>query len=136
RIVLARIKGLAMAMLSETAAAYRDDVRDQQELLGHIADVVIEAYAVESAAARAEKLRATRGADAADPALDSGRAFVTDAIDRVVHSARQVTRALGAERSRSMRALITRLGEFNGVDTIAARRRIADAVIAAGRHPY
>jgi hypothetical protein len=136
RIVLARIKSLAMAMLSETAAAYRDDVRDQQELLGHIADVVIDAYAVESAAARAEKLRATRGADAADPALDSVRVFVTDAIDRVVHSARQVTRALGAERSRSMRALIARLGEFDGVDTVAARRRIADAVIAAGKHPY
>src|SRR5882762_6640936 len=37
RIVLARIKGLAIAMLSETAAAYREDVRDQQELLGNIA---------------------------------------------------------------------------------------------------
>ena len=63
-----------------------DDVRDEQEVLGQIADVVIEAYAVESAAARAEKLRATRGADAADPALDSVRVYVTDAADRVVHS--------------------------------------------------
>jgi hypothetical protein len=47
-----------------------------------------------------------------------------------------VTRALGTERSRSMRALISRLCEFDGVDTVAARRRIADAVIAAGKHPY
>jgi alkylation response protein AidB-like acyl-CoA dehydrogenase len=136
RIALARIKSLAIAMLSETAAAYGDTVRDQQELLGHIADVVIEAYAVESAAARAEKLRATRGADAADPALDTVRVYVSDAIDRIVHSARQVARALGTERSRSMRPLIARLGEFDGVDTVAARRRIAEAVIAAGKHPY
>jgi butyryl-CoA dehydrogenase len=136
RIVLARIKGLAIAMLTETAAVYGDEVRDQQELLGHIADVVIEAYAVESAAARAEKLRAKRGSEIADPALDSVRVYVTDSIDRVVHSARQITRAIGPERSRSMRALITRLGEFAGVDTVAARRRIADAVIAAGKHPY
>ncbi|HEX7796665.1 MAG TPA: acyl-CoA dehydrogenase family protein [Vicinamibacterales bacterium] len=136
RVVLARIKSLAIAMLTETAAAFRDEVRDQQEVLGHIADVVIEAYAIESAAARAEKLRAKRGADTADPALDSVRVYVTDAVDRVVHSARQVMRALGAERSRSMRALITRLAEFDGVDTVAARRRIADAVIASGKHPY
>jgi alkylation response protein AidB-like acyl-CoA dehydrogenase len=136
RIVLARLKSLAIAMLSETAAAYGDGVRDQQELLGHIADVVIEAYAVESAIARAEKLRATRGADAADPALDSVRVYVTDAMDRVVHSARQVARAVGAERSRSIRALLVRLGEFDGVDAVAARRRIADAVIEAGKHPY
>jgi hypothetical protein len=123
-------------MLTETAAAFRDDVRDQQEILGHIADVVIEAYAIESAAARAEKLRANRGADTADTALDSVRVYVTDAIDRVVHSARQVMRALGVERSRSMRAVIARLTEFDGVDTVAARRRIADAVIASGKHPY
>jgi alkylation response protein AidB-like acyl-CoA dehydrogenase len=136
RVVLARLKSLAIAMLTETAAAYRDEVRDQQEILGHIADVVIEAYAIESAAARAEKLRANRGADAADPALDSVRVYVTDAIDRVVHSARQVMRALGSERSRSMRALMARLMEFDGVDTVAARRRIADVVIASGKHPY
>jgi hypothetical protein len=135
RVVLARIKSLAIAMLTETAAAFRDEVRDQQEILGHIADVVIETYAVESAAARAEKLRANRGADTADVALDSVRVYVTDAIDRVAHSARQVVRALG-ERSRSMRAVIARLTEFDGVDTVAARRRIADAVIASGKHPY
>jgi hypothetical protein len=35
-----------------------------------------------------------------------------------------------------MRSLIARLGEFEGLDTVAARRRIADAVIAAGKHPY
>jgi hypothetical protein len=35
-----------------------------------------------------------------------------------------------------MRAVIARLAEFDGVDTVAARRRIADAVIAAGKHPY
>jgi alkylation response protein AidB-like acyl-CoA dehydrogenase len=136
RVVLARIKSLAIAMLSETAAAYGDAVRDQQEILGHIADVVIDAYAVESAAARADKLRAAKGAEAADPAIDSVRVYVTDAIDRVTHSARQVARALGAERSRSIRTLIARLTEFDGVDTVAARRRIADAVIAAGKHPY
>ena len=136
RVVLSRIKSLAIAMLTETAAAYGDAVRDQQELLGHIADVVIEAYAIESAVGRAEKLRAARGADGANTALDIVRVYVTDAIDRVVHSARQVVRALAAERSRSMRSLITRLGEFEGLDTVAARRRIADAVIAAGKHPY
>src|SRR6476659_2611954 len=136
RIALARIKSLAIAMLSETAAAYGDEVREQQELMGYIADVVIEAYAVDSAIARAEKLRAARGADAAGPALDAVRVYVTDALDRVVHSARQVTRAIGGERSRAMRGLLLRLGEYDGVDTVAARRRIADAVIEAGKHPY
>jgi butyryl-CoA dehydrogenase len=135
RGALNRIKGIALAMLNETAAAYGTAVRDQQELLGHIADVVIEAYAVESGIGRAEKLHGAHGADA-DSALDIARVYVTDAADRVVHSARQVARSLGAERSRSIHRLLTRLGEFDGVDTVAARRRIADVVVAAGKHPF
>ena len=135
RGVLNRIKGIALAMLSETAAAHGAAVRDQQELLGHIADVVIEAYAVESGIGRAEKLRAARNANG-DAALDVARVFVSDSADRVVHSARQVARSLGAERSRSIHRLLMKLGEFDGVDTVAARRRIADVVIAAGKHPF
>jgi len=55
RGVLARIKSLAVGMLTEAAMLYGDTIRDQQEILGHVADVVIEAYAIESAAARAER---------------------------------------------------------------------------------
>jgi len=135
RGVLATMKALALTMLREVSGRYGDTMRDQQEILAHIADVAIETYAVESAVARAEKLHALRGADAAATALDSVRVYLADAVDRVQHSAKPVARALG-DHGRGIRSAVAPLRDFEGIDTVAARRRIADHVIAAGKHPY
>jgi hypothetical protein len=63
--------------------------------------------------------------------------FAADAADRMVHAARQVQRALAARGNEaSLGSSVTPLAAFGGVDTITARRRIADAVIAAGKHPF
>ncbi len=54
--LLAEAKRLAIAALGYAADAYGDGLKEEQEILGHAADIVIEIYAVESAIARAEKL--------------------------------------------------------------------------------
>src|SRR5471030_2710341 len=51
-----RLKRLSIALLGSASAAYGDVLKDQQEVLAQIADVIIEAYATESAIARAEKM--------------------------------------------------------------------------------
>jgi len=54
-----------------------------------------------------------------------------------MHAGRQVLRALTARGQASQLAdKMAPMATFAGVDTIAARRRIADAVIAAGKHPF
>jgi hypothetical protein len=63
--------------------------------------------------------------------------FASDAADRIAHAARQVVRALvGAGRSSAAGESIAAVNGYPGVDTVAARRRIAEAVICAGRHPF
>ncbi len=137
RTVLGKLKALALAMLKDVSAAYGDTVKDEQEVLGHIADVVIECYAVESALARSEKLQAGRNVDLAAAALDVARVYTSDAIDRAAHASRQVSRALeGSGRRPAFADLLAAVSSYAGVDTVAARRRIAAAVIAAGRHPF
>ena len=61
--------------------------------------------------------------------------FVADAADRIVHSAKQVASALG-EAGAATRERIAPVAAYPGVDTVAARRRIADAVFQAGQHPF
>jgi len=91
---------------------------------------------VESAIARAEKIAASRGTDAASVALDATRAFATDAADRMTRSARQIARALAPKSpGNSIARLCAPLAGFEGIDGIAARRRIADAVTTAGKYP-
>jgi alkylation response protein AidB-like acyl-CoA dehydrogenase len=133
RGLLTAAKRLTVAMLAGAAEFYGERVRDQQEVLGHIADVIIEGYAIESALARTEKLTA-RSAEAAAIASDMAQVFVGDAADRIVHSAKQVAAALG-ERSAAVRDRLAPLVAYPGVDSVAARRRIADAVLKAGGHP-
>jgi hypothetical protein len=133
RALLGAVKRLTVAMLASAAGAFGERVRDHQEILSHISDVIIEGYAIESALARTEKLAAARS-DLAALAADMTSVFVGDSADRIVHSAKQVANALG-DAGAPARERIAPIAAHPGVDTVAARRRIADAVLAAGGHP-
>ncbi len=136
RDFVARAKRLAIALLGQAAAAYTDEFRDAQEVQGQIADVIIDVYAAESAIARAEKM-AARGDSRATLAADAVRIYTDEASARIVTAARQVGNALmarGVDNAFAINA--QRLAIHSGVDAIALRRRIADAVIEAGKHPF
>ncbi len=89
---------------------------EQQEILGHIADIEIEKFAIESTRLRAQKH---------GRAGDIVNVYAADAADRIAHSARQVIAATGRTMDEPQPAMF---------DTVAARRRIADEVIKARRY--
>jgi hypothetical protein len=65
------------------------------------------------------------------------RIYTSDASERIAAASRQVVAALvtdGADPS--MAPAISRLTTCAPVDTIAARRRVADAVVQSGKHPF
>jgi alkylation response protein AidB-like acyl-CoA dehydrogenase len=133
RALLASAKRLAVAMLRGVVAAHGERFAEHQEVLAHIADVIIDGYAIESALARTEKLIAGPS-DLGAVATDMTAVFVTDAADRLVHAAKQVAAALG-DHGDATRERIAPIAAYAGVDTVATRRRIADAVLQAGGHP-
>jgi hypothetical protein len=104
--------------------------------MAHIADIVIEVYAIESALARTDKIASTHSS-MGNIAVDSVSVYASDAADRIAHSAKQVAAALGSRGRRGV--LDGAMAPFiahQAIDTVAARRRIADAVVHAGRHPF
>jgi alkylation response protein AidB-like acyl-CoA dehydrogenase len=135
REYVARLKRLSIALLGSAAAAYGDSLKDEQEVLAQIADVVIEAYATESAIARAEKM-ASSGDGRAALAADIAAVYTNDASDRVAAAARQVVAALHTRtRDHALGTGVQPLVAYAGIDAIPVRRRIADAVIEAGKYP-
>jgi alkylation response protein AidB-like acyl-CoA dehydrogenase len=137
REVLARAKRLAIAALGSAADVYGADLKEEQEVLGHAADIVSETYAVESALARTEKLVAAHDAERGSVAVDIANVYASDAADRLAHSGKQIAAALAARGAGApLVGLVHELATHAGVDTIAARRRIADAVTQAGRHLF
>jgi alkylation response protein AidB-like acyl-CoA dehydrogenase len=135
REYISRLKRLSIALLGSASAVYGDTLKDEQEVLAQVADVIIETYATESGVARAEKM-ASKGDGRAGLAADIAAVYVNDAADRVAAASRQVVAALNARGvDASLAAGVQRLAAYAGIDAIAARRRIADAVIAAGKYP-
>ena len=133
---VAQAKRLGLGLLGLTAATYGDRLKEAQEVQAQVADIVIEAYAIESGIARAEKM-ATRADRRAALAADAVRIYTNEASDRVAAAAKQVTAALEAEGAdSSLKAAAQRLAAHAAVDVIAARRRVAEAVIEAGRYIF
>jgi len=136
RDFVARAKRVAIALLGQTASTYADGFKEAQEEQAQIADVVIEVYAMESAIARAEKM-ALRGDPRAPLAADAARVYAEEASGRIAQAAKQVVNALSARGvDNAFQVNVQRLTIHSGVDAIALRRRIADAVIEAGKHPF
>jgi butyryl-CoA dehydrogenase len=134
RDLLSRAKKLLVFLLNRAKSTYADKLSNEQEILGHIADMTIEIYAVESAVLRAEKLSNKNNEAKNAIAADMTRSYASDAADRIEHSAKQVAAALS--ESEDVFERVQKLTEFKTYNTVAARRRIADAVIEAGRYYF
>jgi alkylation response protein AidB-like acyl-CoA dehydrogenase len=135
RDLLARAKRLVVSTLGLAKETYGDGLAEEQEVLGHVADITAETYALESALLRTEKIVAARGEAAAAAQLDIARVYASDAADRLEHSAKQVAAALsdGGDPAELLES-VRRLTRHTPPNTVAARRRIADAVLRAGRY--
>ncbi|HEX8283392.1 MAG TPA: acyl-CoA dehydrogenase family protein [Pyrinomonadaceae bacterium] len=135
RDLLTRCKRLVVFTLGLAREIYGDRLAEEQEVLGHVADVTAETYALESALLRTEKLFASKGEASSAAQLDAARVYASDAADRMAHSARQVVSALADGGDlRELLEGVRRLTSHTPPNTVAARRRVADAVLKAGRY--
>jgi alkylation response protein AidB-like acyl-CoA dehydrogenase len=137
RDLVAAAKRLAISTLRTASDAYGDTVRDEQEILAHAANIVIEVYAIESAIGRAEKM-SKAGSERGSLAQDVVRVYASDAADRIAHDGKQIVNALGANSARveSLTGTLASISSYQGIDTVAARRRVGNAAIEAGRYPF
>jgi alkylation response protein AidB-like acyl-CoA dehydrogenase len=116
---------------------YREQLAEQQEIVGALANLVMESYAMESSLRRAQKAVAARGEAAAAPIVDAARAFLYDAADRAEKEARTALAAVAeGDLLRTQLAVLRRFAKREPADTIALRRRIAAAVQVGNRYPF
>jgi hypothetical protein len=115
---------------------FRDKLAEEQEIVGSLANVVMDIYGMESTLRRAQKAHASRG-EAASVMVDAARAYIYDAMDRIEKDARTALVATeGGDTLTTQLAVLRRFAKHVPVDTIAIRRRVADAVLAQDRYPF
>jgi alkylation response protein AidB-like acyl-CoA dehydrogenase len=123
------VLGLAMQM-------FREKIADQQEVLMHLSDMLIDTYAAESALLRALAAQDTKAPRAAFH-VDATRVFVNDAAMRIDASARQALAAmLEGDMLRMTMSALRRLFKQMPINTAALRRRLADEAVTRGGYIF
>jgi alkylation response protein AidB-like acyl-CoA dehydrogenase len=107
-------------------------LEEQQEVLASITDIAMNAFAMESVYLRAQKLaKLGKG----EIAVDVTNVFLREAMEIVESAARNVL--AGSSEGDALRtnlAVLKRFTKFEPVNAIAARRRIAERLLVAGRY--
>jgi len=130
-------KKVGLMTLGTAAQKYMLALGDQQEILIGIADVIMDAYAMESAILRAQKLAASQGEAAAARYIDMTRVFCNDAVERIEARAKNTLAGMAeGDELRTLLAALRRFTKLTPMNTIAARQRIADEMIEANRYVY
>jgi alkylation response protein AidB-like acyl-CoA dehydrogenase len=131
-------KKIALMVLGTAAQKYMAGLADQQEILLNCADIIMDAYQMETAILRAKKLSAANGEDAAARQIDMVGVFCNDAIQRTELKARNSIAAIAeGDEGRTLLVALKRFTKNNSpINTIAARQRIADVLIAGNTYVF
>ena len=130
-------KKVALMTLGTAAQKYMMKLADQQEVLMGIADIIMDTYAMETAILRARKLVAAKGESASERYLDMTRVFCNDAVERIEARAQNTLSGMAeGDELRTLLAALRRFTKLQPMNTIAARQRIADAMIEKNKWVY
>ena len=130
RRTVAAMKKVALMVLGTAMQTYGEKLAEQQEILSGAADIIIDVYAAESAVLRAAQAKGGLHADAA-------AVFVNDAGGRVEIAARHALAAMTeGDMLRTLMAALRRVMKVSPLNTVALRRRVADAVLGQKGYPF
>jgi alkylation response protein AidB-like acyl-CoA dehydrogenase len=135
--VVANSKKIFLQAAGGAVQKFREKLADEQELIGALANIVMEIYGMESSLLRAQKAAAAKGEAATQVMIDATRVFIHDAMERVEHDAKRAIAAVNdGDMLTTQMAVLKRFGKRAAVDTIALRRNVAAAVQAQDRYPF
>jgi len=130
-------KKIALLVAGAAVQKYMMKLADEQEVLALISDMVIEAFAMESALLRALKSMEKPGDEKSQVQKAMVKVYINDAFERVEGFAKQALAAIAeGDTLRTQLSALKKLARFNPVNTVAMRRGIADTVIKLGRYPF
>jgi len=128
-------KKLAMLVAGAASQKYMQKLADQQEIMGAIADMVIEAFAMDSALLRARKSVEAQGEAKAALIIAMTQVYLEGAFARLEAAAKKVVAAVAeGDMLRTQMAIVRRLTKHEPVNVIALQEKIAARVLETGKY--
>jgi hypothetical protein len=110
---------------------------EEQEVMMHLADMLMNIYTAESALLRTEKLVGRNGAEACQMQLDLTNIYLHDTVDSVYLSGKQAVSAFAeGDMYKNLMGALRGFSRTHAYNTKAARRRIADVMIEKGSYTF
>ena len=135
RKLVAQAKKLGLFAAGSATQKYMQAIQDQQEIMGAIADMTIETYAMESAVLRAQKIVEAKGEAAAALPVTITRVYVSQAMEKIESAARKVIAAVAdGDMLRTQLAILRRLAKYEPFNTVELRQQIAQKMIERGKY--
>src|SRR5690348_7313835 len=135
RKLVTQAKKLGLFAAGAATQKYMQAIQDQQEIMGAIADMTIETYAMESAVLRAQKSVASKGGAGAALPVAMTRVYLLQAMEKVESAARKVIAAVAdGDMLRTQLAILRRLAKYEPFNTVELRQQIAQKMIERGKY--
>jgi alkylation response protein AidB-like acyl-CoA dehydrogenase len=133
--ILQNVKKLTLFAAGAAVQKHMTKLADEQEVMGALADMIIEALVMESTLLRAEKIVAAQGAEKAGVAVAMAKLYAAKAMDVVELAARKVISSVAeGDMLRTQMTILRRLAKHEAADTIALRREVARKLINVGKY--
>jgi butyryl-CoA dehydrogenase len=135
RKLVENAKKLAMLVAGAASQKYMQKLADQQEIMGAIADMVIEAFAMDSALLRARKYVEANGENKAMLVVAMTQVYLEGAFTRLETAAKKVVAAVAeGDMLRTQMAIVRRLAKHEPLNVIALQEKIASRVLETGKY--
>ena len=135
RKLVAQAKKLGLFVSGAATQKYMQAIQDQQEVMGAIADIVIETYAMESAVLRAQKIAESKGESGAALPIAMTRIYLTQAMEKIEAAAKKIIAAVAeGDMLRTQLAILRRLAKHEPFNTVELGQQIAQKMIERGKY--
>jgi len=135
RTMIANAKKAGLLAAGVATQKYMMALEEQQEVLGALADIIIEVFAMESACLRAQKILCNQGEAAAKLPILMTRAYIMKAMEKVEGCARKSLAACSeGDDLRMQMVILRRMFKYEPFNVVADKRVIADRTIEAGKY--
>ena len=107
-------------------------LKDEQEVIMNVTDMLIEVFACESAYLRTMRLSKTKKGEELQPYIDMTKVYVNDAIEKInLFGKHAITAFTEGDELQMLLLGLKRFTKLEPINTIKLRRSIADKLIEA-----
>ena len=133
--IVGNAKKLTMLVAGAASQKYMQKLADQQEIMGAIADMVIETFAMDSCLLRARKFIEANGEQKSALVLAMTQIYIAGAMTRLEANAKKVIAAVAeGDMMRTQIAIVRRLVKHDPVNVIALQEQVAARVLETGKY--